>query len=288
MIVFFRDLFIFDHVQYAVIGAVLASLSCGIMGSYLSVRRITSSAGAISHFLLGGLAAAQFLKKVYLVPIPVEAGALVAAVIAAVIIWLVTRWAKQREDTVLSVLWAFGMAVGGIFIFFTPGNTGNLQFYLFGDMSLINPSGLAAMGILAAVLILFFIFFYEKILAIAFDSEYAALRGIRVSMYSFLLLLFAALTVVVVVQLVGIVMAIALLSLPQAIAATFTRRLWQLIAGSIILSMIFTVGGFAASYEPGTPPGAMIILSAGFFYLVSLALKSFRKNRRTAQVSGAR
>ncbi|RPJ08003.1 MAG: metal ABC transporter permease [Spirochaetaceae bacterium] len=284
MTIFFQDLLAHAHVLHAVVGAFLASISCGIMGSYLTVRRMTATAGAISHFLLGGLAIAGYLKTVAGWQVGPEAGALVSAVVAALLIWAITIWAKQREDTVLSVIWSVGMAVGGFFIFATPGNTGSLQFYLFGNISLISAQGLLPMGFLALFLVLFFTLFHRTILAIAFDADYAKLRGVRVSLFSFFLLLFASLTVVVVVQLVGIVMAIALLSLPQAVASTFTCRFWQLMVASVLLNILFTVGGFAVSYEPGFPPGATIIIFAGVFYVISLVVKAWRK-RRKKQIS---
>jgi len=253
---------------------ILASVACGIIGTYVVVRRISYIADGIAHTVLGGMGAALYLHKVYhwqgLVPIH---GALVAAVIAAVIIGLVSLWAKQREDTVISALWAVGMAVGIVFISRTPGYNEDLMGYLFGNILMVSSSDLWMLVALDVVAVGIGLLFYNQFLAVCFDQEFARLRGMKVELFYLLLLCLAALTVVVLATVVGIVMVIALLTLPIGIAALFSTTMWRMMVISSILCAVFTTSGLVLSYEPDYPAGATTIIIAGAAYLAAVTLK---------------
>jgi zinc transport system permease protein len=194
-------------------------------------------------------------------------GAVIAALLAAVIIGLVSLWAKQREDTVIGALWAIGMGTGILFIAKTQGYNENLMSYLFGNILMVSPQDLWLIGGLDAFVIIIGLLFYNQFLAVCFDEEFARLRGVNVEFFYLLLLCLTALTVVLLVTVVGIVLVIALLTLPVAVAGHFSKRLWHMMTLSTILSILFTTGGLALSYNTNLPAGATIIVLAGTIYL---------------------
>ena len=200
-------------------------------------------------------------------------GALVSAIIAAVIIGLVSLWAKQREDTVISALWAIGMAIGILFIAKTPGYTEDLMGYLFGNILMVSVNELWMLVILDVVIIGMGLLFYNQFVAVCFDQEFARLRGLNVELFYLLLLGLTALTVVILATVVGIVMVIALLTLPVGIAALFSSTMWRMMIISALLCALFTTSGLALSYTPDFPAGATTIILAGAAYLISVTFK---------------
>ncbi|MEA3296778.1 MAG: metal ABC transporter permease [candidate division Zixibacteria bacterium] len=269
MIEFIEAVSIYSFLQYALLAGMLAGISCGIVGSYVVTRRITYIAGAIAHSVLGGMGAAYYLSVVYEWPglRPVH-GAVVAALLSAILIGWVTLRAREREDTAIGAIWAIGMAVGIIFISQTPGYNQELMGYLFGNILMISPFDLWLMLALDLLLVVTTIVFYNRFLAVCFDEEFARVRGVRVELYYILLLCLIALTVVILVAVVGVVMVIALLTLPAAVAGYFSRTLRQLMAVAIGGSIFFTTSGLAISYQFNLPAGATIIIVAGVVYLV--------------------
>jgi zinc transport system permease protein len=254
--------------QNALAAGLIASVACGIVGSYVVARRITYIAGGIAHCTLGGMGAAQYFNKVHgwswADPL---LGATLAALLSAIIIGWVSLRAKQREDTVISALWAIGMAVGVLFIARTPGYAEDLMSYLFGNILMVSREDLLMMVVLDALLVGLGALFYNRFLAVCFDEEFARLRGVSVEFYYLLLLCMTALTVVVLVAVVGLVLVIALLTLPVAVAGHFARRLWTVMLLATVISMGLTAGGLAISYAPDLPAGATTIVLAGALYL---------------------
>ena len=263
----------FPFLRHAVIAGVLAGVACGVVGSYVVVRRITYIAGAIAHCVLAGLGIARYLQVVHGWQVSPQFGAVVAAVAAALIIGLVTLHVREREDTVIGSVWAIGMAVGILFIAVTPGYHEDLMSYLFGNILLIGRSDLWAMALLDGVVLLIGLGLYPQLEAVCFDEEFARLRGLRVEIYVLLLLVLIALTVVLLVSVVGIVLVIALLTLPAAIAGQFTTTLRGMMGLAALLSITFTTSGLALSYSPDLPAGATTIVLAGAAYLLVLASK---------------
>ncbi len=280
---FFGAVTQFAFLQYALATGVMASIACGVIGSYVVTRRITYVAGAISHFVLGGMGCARYLNVVhgwsFLNPLE---GAVVSALLAAVIIGLVSLKAKEREDTVIGALWAIGMAVGIIFIAQTPGYNQDLMSYLFGNILMVSPADIYLIGALDGLVLVIGLVFYNQLLAVCFDEEFARLRGINVELFYLLLLCLTALTVVILVNVVGIILVIALITLPAAVAGHFTHTLWRMMILATIFSAIFTIIGLAVSYGPNLPAGAMIIVVAGITYLAATVAANFLHRRRTA------
>jgi len=281
MVDFFAAVGKYSFLQYALLTGLLSSVACGVVGSYVVSRRISYVAGAISHFILCGMGAARYFQIVHgwtwLQPLH---GAVVSALLAAVIIALVSFHSRQREDTVIGALWAIGMAVGVLFISQTPGYNQDLMSYLFGNILMVTPHDLwliAALdlGVVAAALA-----FYNQLQAVCFDEEFARIRGINVELYYTLLLCLTALTVVLLVTVVGIVMVIALITLPAAVAGHFTSTLGRMMLAATLFSIVFTVLGVAVSYGANLPAGATIIVLAGLTYLIVAVPSHFIRRRR--------
>ena len=274
MSAFFHALANQEFLQIAFIGGLLSSIACGVMGSYVVVKRMSFLAGGIAHAVLGGMGVAYFFGKS-----PIS-GAIAAALVAAWVIgWVSLRW-RQTADTIIAALWSVGMAVGVIFISMTPGYNVDLMSYLFGNILMIPRSDLYIMATLDGLIMLAVLMFYQQFLAVCFDEEFARLRGLPVDFFYLLLLTLVALTVVVLIQVVGLILVIALLTLPAAIAAQYLRRLAPIMVLATLLGMLFTSGGLALSYTPDLPAGATIILVAGTAYLVSLLVTGLARRRR--------
>lgn len=277
---FFADLIQHAFLQNALMAGVLASVACGVVGSFVVARRITYVAGGVAHCVLGGLGAARFCQArlgwEWFDPL---LGALLAALLAAGVIGFAALRLQEREDTVIGAVWAVGMAVGLLFIQATPGYSTDLMGYLFGDILLVAPNDLWLIaGVDILVIALTFVMF-NRFVAIAFDEEFARLRGVATQRLYLLLLALVAITVVVLMKVVGIVLVVALLTLPVAVAGTFARSLGAMIAFAVLLTTLFTTGGLALSYEPNWPAGATIILFCGVAYLASIARRSLRAVR---------
>ncbi|HAJ27657.1 MAG TPA: hypothetical protein DCG53_10510 [Syntrophus sp. (in: bacteria)] len=269
MSAFLADLPRYPFLQYALLTGLLVSVACGVIGSYVVTKRITYIAGSIAHTVLGGLGAARYCQTVYhwewFHPLY---GAVLAALISAVIIGVVSMRARQREDTVIGSLWAVGMAAGILFIYKTPGYNEDLMSYLFGSILMVSPQDLWMIAGLDILVVIIGVLFYNQFLALCFDEEFARLRGVHVEFYYLLLLCLTALTVVLLVTVVGIVMVIALLTLPAAVAGELTKKLWHMMALATLLTAIFTTAGLAVSYGPDLPAGATTIIIAGITYLL--------------------
>jgi zinc transport system permease protein len=267
---FLSDLARHSFLQNALWASLLASVACGMIGSFVVVRNISYVAGGIAHCVLGGMGAALYLHKVHgLMWLHPLHGAVAAALLAALIIGLVTLKSRERADTIIGALWAVGMAVGVLFISMTPGYAEDLMSYLFGNILFVSSADLWLLLVLDLVVVLLVVMFYNQLVAICFDEEFARLRGVKVELHYLLLLTLTALTVVLLTTVVGIILVIALLTLPAAIAGRFTRNLWQMIVAAILLCALFCVGGLWISYAPSLPAGAVIIVIAGAIYLIA-------------------
>ncbi len=253
--------------QHAVIIGLLASVACGIMGTYVVVKRIVFISGGISHAVLGGMGIAYYYGYH-----PMH-GAVVSALVAAVVIGLVSVRCHQYEDTIIGALWAIGMAVGILFIYKTPGYSVDLMSYLFGNILMVKRESVYLLASLDALIIVLVFLFYKRFLAVCFDEEYSRLQGIGVVTTYLLLLCLIALTVVILIQVVGIVLVIALLTLPAATARYYARSMIQMMILATALGAVFTTSGLIISYQPDLPAGATIILVAGLVYLLATAIK---------------
>lgn len=264
--------------RHAMLVGVLSSVAFGIVGTFVVTRRITFIAAAIAHCVLGGVGAALYLRArfglTWLEPIY---GALPAALIAALIIGIVSLRAREREDTVIGAVWAVGMALGLLLLAKTPGYNKDTMSYLFGDILLITRRDVWLVAGLDLVVVAVAVFFYNKLLAVCFDEEFARTRGLAVERYYLLLLCLIAVTIVLLVYLVGIVLVIALLTLPAAVAGQFSRRMAWIMGIAVLLCMVFSTAGIALSYPYDLPSGPTIIVTGAAVYLAVLAVKRLRR-----------
>jgi zinc transport system permease protein len=280
---FLADLARHAFLQNAVLAGALAAVAAGTVGSLVVVRRTTYLAGAISHCVLAGLGLARYLQRVHgwawFTP---TLGAVAAALAAAgVIAWLTVRQ-RQRTDTALSIVWAVGMALGVSFLAATPGYQDDLMSYLFGSLLLVSPGELLVMAALDLVLLAVLGLCFNRLLAVAFHAGQARLRGVRVGLYETLFLVLTALTVVLLVKVAGIVLALALLTLPAATAGLWARRLPAMMVLAGVIGLLATVGGLALSYGPDWPPGATIVELSAAAYLAAAGIARWRRRAARA------
>jgi len=260
--------------QHALLAGLLASIGCGIIGTFVVVRRISFLAGGIAHAVLAGMGIVYFFggEPIY--------GALPAALISAIIISLINRRYQQYEDTLVAALWSLGIAIGIVFITRTPGYSVDLLGYLFGNILLVTHSDLILMAILDAVIILFVMFYYKQLLAICFDEELARVRGIRVELLHMMLLCMVALTVVLLVKVAGLILVIALLTLPAATAMQFSRSLLRIMGLAVIFGGLICSTGLWLSYMPDMPAGATMVITAAVVYVIVLVVCGLHRLRR--------
>lgn len=264
-------LFEFEFMRNALIAGFLVSIACGMIGTFIVVNRIVFISGGIAHAAYGGIGIGYFFNFS-----PVL-GAMIFSVFSALGMGLVYRKTQQRADTIIGVMWAIGMAIGIIFIDLTPGYKVDLMSYLFGSILTVPQSDLILMLILNMVIGVMIFLFYKELVAISFDPVFAETRNLPVDQLYLMLIVAIALTVVMVMKVVGLILVIALLTIPAAISGQFVKDLKQMMLFSSILGIVFTTLGLGISYFFNLTSGATIILVAGFTYLLSLSLKNIIK-----------
>lgn len=257
----------FEFMQNALIAGVLASVICGTMGTLVVVNRMAFLSGGIAHAAFGGIGLAFFFGW------PFMFGTIGFSLLVAMVMAAVTLKAKHRSDTIIGVLWAVGMALGIIFLDLTPGYNIDLMSYLFGSILAVPDSDLWLMFGVAMLIIGTVTYFYNDYLAISYDEEFAQIRGVRVKFLYFLLIGLLAVAIVMIIQVVGLILVIALLTIPPFIAEKYSKSLFKMMLYSSVLSIIFTLMGLWLSYAFNLTSGASIILVAGAGFSIALALE---------------
>ena len=256
----------YEFIQNAIIAGILVSLIAGIIGSLVVVNRMVFLAGGIAHAAYGGLGIAIFSG------IPIFLGTSVFAVIVALFMAFVTIHQREKIDIFVGLIWAVGMAIGIILIDLTPGYNVDLMSYLFGSILAVSRADLYFMGGLFVVILLSVSYWYRSILAVSYDSEYAALSGISVKFFYTLILVLSALSVVVAIKVVGLILVIALLTIPIYIAQNLSASLHGVMIRASLIATLFTLTGLGLSYSFNLTSGATIILvsaiSLGLFMLI--------------------
>jgi len=266
----FLELFSYGFFQKALLATVFASISCGIIGTYIVTRRIVFVSGGITHASFGGIGLA------FLIGVDPLVGASVFALLAALGIQFFTEKGGVREDSSIAIWWSLGMALGVVFVFLTPGYTPNLMSYLFGSILTVSSYELWAMLFLIAILLAVFYAWFREILYIAFDEEFARASGLHVSGFNYLLMMLIALTVVLNIRVVGIILILSLLTIPQAIANLFTRDFRKMILLSILFGFVGSLSGLIISYFLNIPSGATIIFTLVLMFGVFRIIKRFK------------
>ena len=254
------ELFNYTFFQHALLGSLFASIACGIIGTYIVTRRLVFISGGITHASFGGIGIGLYTGIS-----PILGAAIFSVLSAFGVEWLSKR-KDMREDSAIAVFWTFGMAIGIIFSFLAPGFTPDLSAFLFGNILTITLTDIWMLVILSLILIVFFYFFLTPIIYIAFDREYARSQRIPVRLFEYILMMFIALTIVACLRMIGIVLVISLLTLPQMTANLFTHSFKKIIFMAIGIGFISCSGGLLLSYQLQVPSGASIIFFSILVY----------------------
>ncbi|WP_106831380.1 metal ABC transporter permease [Parabacteroides pacaensis] len=267
------DLLNYAFFQNALIGSLLTVIVCGIVGTYIVARRLVFISGGITHASFGGLGLGFYL---HVNPIFM---ALIFAVLSAFGVEWMSKKQGVREDSAIAGFWALGMALGVIFIFRTPGYAPNLSAFLFGNILTISHTDLYWIAGLVVLLSAMFILFFKEIVYVAFDGDFAITQGLPVKLIEYVMMLFISVTIVISIRLVGIMLLMSLLTLPQMTVNIFTSDFKKIILGSIGIGFLGCVAGLVTSYFLDVPSGACIILVLVVIFLVVKGISSSRKRK---------
>lgn len=256
------DLLQYTFFQHALLGSLLASIACGLVGTYIVTRRLVFISGGLTHASFGGIGLGLYTG----IP-PILSAAVFAVLSAFGVEWLSKR-KDMREDSAIAVFWTLGMALGIMFTFLSPGFAPDLSAYLFGNILTITASDIALLGVLSAVLAVFFGLYLRPIVSIAFDREFARSQGLPVAFFEYTLMMFIALTIVACLRMVGIVLVISLLTIPQMTANLFSHRFHRIVWLSIGIGYLSCLGGLLLSFYLNVPSGASIIFFSILIYAV--------------------
>ncbi|MBP9706181.1 MAG: metal ABC transporter permease [Oligoflexales bacterium] len=258
---FIDSLMNFPFLQNAFLGGLFSSIIAALIGPFIVIRKISYIAGGIAHSVFAGLAIANWAGYDPLW------GALVMAIFSGLLIATISIKHKEKEDTIISALWAGGMAIGVIFIAKTPGYATDLMSYMFGNILIVRDQDLILLAGLSFITLITVMWAYQKICAVSFDSEFVLLRGVSVNFYNYLLYLLVSLAVVVLIQIVGLILVIALLTLPAAIACRHFFSLKKIMLLTFFLALVFTSSGIMLGYYFDLPASAPIILMSTLVYM---------------------
>ena len=260
----------FDFMQNALAAGLLASVICGIMGALVVVNRIVFLSGGIAHAAYGGIGLAFYFKWPYL------PGTIGFSLFAAMVMAAISYTVKHRADTIIGVIWALGMAFGIILIDMTPGYNVDLMSYLFGSILTVPRSDLFIMAVIGVMMTILVVYYYQDLLAMSYDEEFALIRGVPVKKLYFGLIGMLAVTIVLVIQVVGLILVIALLTIPPFIVEKYAKSLVQMMVASSLLGAVFTVTGLWFSYRYNLTSGASIIMVSGVVFMVLFVVDKIR------------
>ncbi|HOT26220.1 MAG TPA: metal ABC transporter permease [Anaerolineaceae bacterium] len=274
MIDFLREVLSYEFMRNALLAGVIVSAACGVVGTLVVLNRIVFISGGIAHAAYGGVGIAYFLG---LNPVW---GAVGFSLLSSLAMGYVHRKEKARADTIIGVMWALGMALGIIFVSLSPGYKADLMSYLFGSILAVSTGDLWLMAVIALVVLAFVLVFYRLLLAISFDETFSTVRNVPVGLLSMAMIVLIGLTVVISMRVVGLILVIALLTIPPAIANLYVREMRGIMVLSTGLSLLFMIAGLLVSYALNLPSGAVIILLAGLAYALAAISKGIFDKRR--------
>ena len=267
MISFLNEILSYEFMRNALLAGVIVSAACGIIGTLVVINRIVFISGGIAHAAYGGVGIAYFLG---LNPVW---GAVAFSLASSLAMGYVHRKEKARADTIIGVMWALGMALGIIFVSLSPGYKADLMSYLFGSILAVSAADLRLMLVIVLAVLIFVLVFYRLLLAISFDETFSTVRNVPVGFVYMAMIVLIGLTVVISMRVVGLILVIALLTIPPAIANLFVQEMRGIMFLSSALSLVFTISGLLISYTLNLPSGAVIILVARLAYGLAAALR---------------
>jgi zinc transport system permease protein len=266
--------------QRVLLAGLLASVACGVVGTYVVARRIASLSGGLSHAAFGGVGLG------YLAGFPPILGAAGFGLLAALLVGIAQRRFGSGLDTLVSMVWAVGMALGIVFVALAPGYAPDLMSYLFGSLLFVPWEYVGLVAALDAAVLIAVLFFHRPFEAVCFDEEYAEVAGVPAEGFFLALLALAALAIVTLIRVVGVILAIALLTIPPATARPWVSSLRGMMTLAVALCAASTLGGLFLSYALSecfgisAPPGPLVILLAAALYLASVALRALLRGGR--------
>ncbi|MDM8002348.1 MAG: metal ABC transporter permease [Bacteroidota bacterium] len=269
-----ENLFEYSFVLRSLLGALFASITAGLAGTYIVSKRLVFLSGGVTHASFGGIGLGYYLG------INPVVGAAVFGLGSAIGMEYMSARGKMREDSAIGILWALGMAVGIIFIYLTPGYAPNLMSYLFGSILTVTDGDLIALGVISAVLIIYTAVFYRTLLYISFDENYARTFTRHVDLFRYVSVGLTGLAIVLNIRMAGVIMIIALLTIPANIVMLFTRRYLRIIVLSTVVSFAGISAGFAISWFTNLPTGATIVAVLVLFWLVARGIRTLKKSNR--------
>jgi zinc transport system permease protein len=275
------SIFQYDFIIKGLLGALFASITAGIAGTYIVSRRMVFLSGGITHASFGGIGLGYF------VGINPVFGAAVFGILSALGVEYLSVKQNIREDSAIGILWAFGMAIGIIFIYLTPGYTPNLMSYLFGSILTVTDADIIALGLMSVVLIVYFGIFYRTIIYISFDEAYARTYSSYVDLFKYITTALMALTIVLNIRMAGVVLVISLLTIPPNIAMIFTKVYRRIVIWSVIAGFVGTASGYSISYFAGIPVGATIIFTLVILWLLIKGINGIVLNVRKLDIKKA-
>lgn len=257
------DLLAFDFIRHALFAGLLASVLCGVVGTFVVVKRLVFISGGVSHAAFGGLGLCHYLGVDY------RWGAGAVAIASALSLAGAGHGRGRSHDATIGILWAVGMAVGIVFLHLTPGYAPDLQTYLFGNILTVTAADVRLTFALVVVLVALLALFWKELVAVAFDEAFAAVQGVPVRLVLAALMVAVALTVVFLMQLVGALLVIALLTIPPALALRLVNGFFAVMVTATVAGAAMTIGGLALSYAFDLPSGPAIVLLGAALLLLA-------------------
>lgn len=265
------DLFSLEFMQNALVASILVAVACGVMGTFVVVNRLMALSGGIAHASFGGIGLACFLGFSPML------GSLGFALACAMVMGFLTWRDRKHSDTFIGVIWAGGMAMGVILTDLTPGYSGDMMSFLFGSLLTVPTELLWWMGALLVLILATVAVCFRKFLAISYDPEFARVHGLPVQAYYMLLIALIALTVVIAVQAVGMILVIALLTIPAYISECYAKNLIQMMLVSVGISLVLVIAGLLLACELNFVVGPTIIACGVVLYLINFGIKKLLK-----------
>ena len=265
------DLLQYAFIQRAIIATLLTSIACGVIGVYVVTKKIVFIAGGISHACFGGLGLSFYLGLNPLI------GLLPFSVLAAAALGFLSKKTRVSEDTAIGILWSLGVAVGVILIYLTPGYAPDLMTYLFGNILTVPASDIWLMVGIDILILAVVILFYKEFLSMCFDEEFTKVVGVSADKIYLLLLCLLALTTVAMIKVVGIILIIAMLSIPASISRKFSHNMKTMMVYSSVIGAVLSLAGLLLSYYFDLPSGATIILVMSVVYLIVIGVSELLK-----------
>ena len=262
-----NDILKYTFLQNSMLAALFASVACGIIGVIIIEKKLVMMSGGISHASFGGIGLG------YLLGVEPLATGLIFSVATSLLIVEIKKRGKAAADTLIGMFWSVGMALGIIFIAIKPGYPPDMTSYLFGDILTVGKMDLALTVVLDILVVFSIVLFFQYWKAYLFDEEFLQVLSVNIDFFEKYIFILIAISVIVLIKVVGIILLISMLTVPPSIGKMYTNNLAKLFILSIFISLGLFIGGIVFSYYLNIPSGASIIIISALSYIANLKLK---------------